>query len=473
MAQKSLDRRGLKVLLSSSFVIIAAFMSYPGLFGRRTRGDEANLALDIHHLIREGSKTEFIYGNGQAFLTFVPTILHVLGLPYSATNALSPFIAALCLSVILTFLYIIYRGESGDWLGIVPIAAGFFSFAGFIGVLLETSHKVYIHTIVFMILYLTWRFYRKWDDGRQTGLLVGLLSVLSFFNIFWAMIYSAIFVLALLLEGVVAERIRDLRILLLFPALTILTIVFYFPTVTRAPLALLVRLRWLFEGSATPSTSAASAGGLITGWPMVVVFGNELSVWFIYTAGIFVIGAISAVTFFIAIFRIARRESKPFDRLLIIVLSTFGMILLGLAGAGTLPAFRRLLVFPGIVGLMYWMVYVSEKRESLSSPNYHTILAVATVAIICTSAVLAVPRLTSNGHNTPYDHFSDEADISRVGFALQNQQSDCLISSEEQEQNIAKVVFGKPLSLERPIPPPDLSTYDKVYSSKAESGLYC
>jgi hypothetical protein len=473
MPERGSDKRGAKLLASASFVIIASFMAYPGFFDRRARGDEANLALDIYQLLREGATVEFSYGAGQAYFTFIAVVLRLLGLPYDATNALSPFIAGVCLSSMVAFLYFIYRGESGDWVGVIPIAAGFFPFAGFIGILSETSHKALIHAIVYMSLYLTWRFYRRENDSRLVYLLIGSLCAVSFFNIYWGVIYSGMFVLALLIEGITSRRIHELRALPAIPALTILTIVAYLPTVTKPPLIILVRVRRLFGESTTPSTSAASAGTFISDWGALTVFGIDISVWFLYTAGIFVIGVLSAVAFAIAFSRLARRKSNPSDRLLVIVLSTFGVILVGMAAAGSLPAFRRLLVFPGIVGLVFWMVYISEKRNSLSSPNIHTVLTVATVAIIATSAIVAVPRLAPDGHNNPYDKFNDQADISRIEFALENQQSDCLVSTEDRERNVARVVFGQPLDLKRPIPPPTPSTHSKVYSSKTEAALYC
>lgn len=473
MAQKRSDTRGIKLLISSSFIIIAAFMIYPGFFSRRTRGDEANLAIDIYRLLREGSVLDFVYTNGQAFLTFVPTVLRVLGLPYSATNVLSPFIAALCLSSMVAFLYFVYRGESGDWLGIIPITAGFFPFAAFIGVLSETSHKAFIYTIVLMSFYLTWKFYRKEYDRRQLILLVGILCVLSFINVFWAMIYSAVFIFALIVEGVVGERINELNFFMILPVATVLTIILFFPTVSNTIDALYVRVVRLFAESTTSSTSTVSAGGLISEWPTIHIFNYGFSAWFLYTIGIFIIGVLSAGAFVIAIHRLMRRETRPMDKLLAVILPIFGLIMLGMLGAGSLPAFRRLMVFPGIIGLLYWMSYLSRYRDSISSPNRYTIIAIATVAIICISAFVAIPRLTPDGHNNPYDKFSDDSDISRISFALQNQYSECIFSSNENDINTAKVVFGKRPPFTRPLPSLDSGTYHKIYASDTNNGLFC
>jgi hypothetical protein len=472
MAQTRSDTRGIKLLISSTFIIIASFMIYPGFFSRRTRGDEANLAIDIYRLLQEGSVLNFSYGHGQAFLTFVTTILNILGLPYSATNELSPFIAALCLSAMVAFLYFVYRGESGDWLGVIAITAGFFPFAAFIGVLSETSHKAFIYTIVLMSFYLTWQFYRKEYDGRQLVLLVGILCVLSFINVFWAMVYSGTFIFALIVEGVVGGRINELRSFMILPATTVLTIILFLPTVPNTFDVLYVRVKRLFAESTTTSTTV-STGGLISEWPTMHIFSYEISMWFLYTVGIFIIATISAGAFTIAIYRLMRGKTRPIDKLLTVIFPIFGLIMLGMLGAGSLPAFRRLMVFPGVIGLLYWMSYLSRNRNPISSPNRYTIIAIATVAIICLSAFIAIPRLTPDGHNNPYDKFSDDSDISRVSFALQNQYSECLFSSNNNDINTAKVVFGKQPPFERPLPSPDSDTYHKIYSSDTNNALFC
>lgn len=473
MTQKRSDTRGIKLLTSSLFIIITAFMTYPGFFSRRTRGDEANLAIDIYRLLHEGSITDFIYSNGQAFPAFVSTILNILGLSYDATNELSPFIAALCLSSMVAFLYFVYRGESGDWLGVIPITAGFFPFAAFIGVLSETSHKAFIYTIVLMSFYLTWRFYRKEYDSRQLILLVGILCVISFINVFWAMIYSAVFIFALIVEGVVGGRINELRSFMILPVATALTIILYFPTVSSTIDALYIRMVRLFAESTTTSTSTVSIGGLISKWPTIHIFNHDFSAWFLYTSGVFIISILSAGAFIIAIYRLMRGRTRPIDKLLSIIFPTYSLIMLGMLGAGSLPAFRRLMVFPGIIGLLYWMSYLTENRKPISSPNFHTIIAIATVAIICMSAFVAIPRLTPDGHNNPYDKFSDDSDISRVSFAFQNQYSECIFSSNDNDIDTAKIVFGKQPPFERPLPSLDSGFYHKIYASDTNNGIFC
>lgn len=472
MGHENSNFRRIKLLASATFVIISAFMAYPGFFGRRTRADEAVLAIDIYRLLREGQINEFIYENGQAFLAFIPTLLHVLGLPYSVTNVLSPFIAALCLSSMVSSLYFIYLEESGDWIGIVPIAIGFFPFAAFVGVLSETSHKAFIYTIVYLALYLFWRYYRNQYDRRQLYLLIVILCLLSFFNVYWAMIYSGIFIFALLIENMLRNQKNIWNSLLTLPIISVLFSIVFFPTISNVTAVLYVRIVRIFEKSANSPTTVGSTGGLISDWPTISIFHLELSTWFLYTVGVFIIGAISIASAFIGLYRLSNKNAGPLDRILLIIHPSMGLIMIGMLATGSLPAFRRLMVFPGMVGLLYWMIYLSKNRGPISSPNTHTIIAILTIIIICTSAFVAIPRLTPDGNGNPYDKFSDSSDFSRVSFALQDQ-SDCLITTGKHDTDIARIAFGKIPSFEQQSSSAPSSISDKVYSSDSEGGLYC
>lgn len=447
-------------------------MAYPGFFSRRTRNDEANLAIDIHHLLQQGSVSEFLYENGQAYLTFVPTILRIMDLPYDATNVLSPFIAALCLSSMVSFLCLVYCKETNDWIGIIPLFAAFFIFAAFIGVLSETSHKAFIYTIVYIDFYILWNIYKGDYDYRQLGILIATLCALAFFNVFWALIFSNIFIIAFIFKSNPIKKPYNVRAYLLFPLMSILTIIAFLPTVTSPPISFYVLLKRLFSGSATTATSAVSAGGFISAWPTMNVAGVEISIWFLYTIGIFFIGVLSAAAFVTAITKLIRQTGDIMDKLLLIFLPLFGLLMMGMLAAGSLPAFRRLMVFPGTIGLLYIMVYVSKKRQRDGGIARYNIITIALVMIICTSTFIAIPRLTPDGNNNPYDHFSDESDISRTLFNLQNQKSGCLSTSKEQDVNTAKIIFGKKLRFNRSLSTSDDSVYHKIYSSDQKYGLF-
>lgn len=473
MAHCRSHRRGIKLLASSFFVIIAAFMTYPAFFGRRTRGDEANLAIDIYRLIQEGSVLNFSYGHGQAYLTFVPTILRIFGNSYSTTNVLSPFIAALCLSSIVAFIYVIYQRESGDWVGVVSLTASFFLFTSFIGTFSETSHKAFIHVLVYMSFYMIWRMYRDEYDRRQLCILIGVLCVLSFFNILWAIIYSGIFTIPIVTHYVIQGKFSTIKIYIILPMVTILTTIAFLPTVTSTPIILYTRINALIGNSATTSTSTVSAAGFISEWPTITILGSDFSVWFVYTLGIFFLGMLSATALVIAFIHLLKQNTRPMDRLLLVTLPPFGFIMIGILASGSLSVFRRLMVFPGIIGLLYILTHISIIRNKSRSFTKYDALVIGITVLICTSSFLAIPRLSPDGHNNPYNHFSKKSDISRSLFAVQNQQSECLLTSNDNDINTAKVIFGRNLPFSRPLPSPNISTENKVYASDQKDSLYC
>lgn len=465
MAAVARSRR-VKLLCTIGFAAIAAFMVFPGFFGTRVMGDEANLSLDIFTLMAEGQVSDFVYQSGQAYITFVPLFLKVLGLPMAATNTLGPFVAAVAFTTMMAFLLSIYSGESNSLWGFVAIPFGVFVFGGFIAVLTETTHKTFIYTLVFALLFLLWRYYTNRHDRRDIVLFVVFLTSISFFSILWGMMYWLVFTVPVFLR---AGNRGTIQVMYLVPGLAIYAIGTYMPTV-RSPMA------YVAARVFTPSTRTASSGGasLFAGWPTVSILGQSVSSWFLYASGVLLIGVITGLSFVLASHKLYRqRGNASFSNVLVLLLPLFGVVLVFFLALGELATVRRLLVFPGVLGLLYWQGYLDTASRTLGAVDVGKMLVTVTVILFCIMAVAAIPRMTLDGHNKPYDNYADDGDIARAGWIAEYPSGDCLLTTERIDRNTALKVYGYHLTYGQVGSIIAGKSENVVYANSKEGFVYC
>lgn len=521
--------RRLKLVGVFLSISISYFMLTTGTLGLRASRDEVAPALDIHTLLAEGSLTTyFYYSNGGAYQVGMTQILRLSGLEYTATNLLSPFVGALVLSSLFVICYLVVGRHITTWWHPVVFAPVFFVFGGFLFRLLQTSHKGYTFTMVFVGIYTVNRLMSRRDRTTGFGVVLGLsLLGLSLTNYIWGAVYGIALAFPLLFSR---RTLRQYGPGVAIPVLasgvaTRLPIVRhnfnYFERTVIGPL--LSRGSSNSEGgrsaadtptptsqtstpsqsptstpdgaTATPSSNGADSAGQtpsatpestapnagvsdpprpslfspeqttalerIGDWPAVP--GTGVSTWFVYVFGIFAVAGFSALAGVISLLQLSRRDIPPVGLQFLLMSSGLGVAAVGLFFAGDYATFKRIIVVPGVLGTLVWVISLASPR--LPSPfgwleaHRNELLAV-TFAVLLVSSFLAIPRATLDGNGTPYDDYADDAQIEKIGWLTANA-GECLSTHQSLDWEVAARAFGERL---KP------TTYDPTSSTVYDSG---
>lgn len=460
-------------------------------FPFRASNDEYNPAVDIHRLLSKGSYREvFTYSNGSAYQTGITSLLRITGLSYMDTSWLSPLIGAFVLMYTLLIFLIIFRRITGrqNWIAFVCVSPMIFVFPGYISRVRQTTHKAFTFSLVFLLLFAVLVYISSENPGRRSRLLVIIPSLaLPFFNFMWALIYSFILLTPIIVIGIYRQFSNSVNIqqstltttTALAPLSGIYVVAYHLPTVLFRPVSLRRRLiGGLVVTSRTKQVAATSnteihnvATGLINQWPTVTVGEFSFSIWFIYITGILFTSLVTGICFIILLLQLKNQNMPIFGQQLLVVLPLFGILMVAFLISSDLSTFKRVIIVPGFLGMVYWSILLSRRNPSFYVPESllqrrKAILAL-TMIILIISAGLAIPRITLDGNNKPLDKYAEQNQASKIEW-YSEYQSSCLQTHDPLDSALSGRIVGDRVSTKE-----FSSSDDIVYSSGPENHITC
>ena len=483
-------KRSSKVLLSILSLTISYVMILSASFPFRASNDEFNPAVDIHRLLSEGSyRGVFTYSNGSAYQTGITSFLRIADFSYMDTSWLSPLIGAFVLMYTLLILLMIFRRVTGqqNWMAFVCVSPMIFVFPGYISRVRQTTHKAFTFSLVFLLLFTVLIYISSENSDWRSRLLVIIPSLaLPFFNFMWALIYSSILLTPVIVIGIYKYFSNSMNMqqststtIALVSLSGIYMVAYNLPTVLFRPVSFRRRLiGGLIVTSRTKEVTAGSnteihnvATGLINQWPMVTIGEFSFSIWFIYITGILFTSLITGICSIILLLQLKNHNVPIFGQQLLVVLPLFGILMIAFLISGDLSTFKRVIIVPGFLGMVYWSILLSRRNPSFYVPEpllqRRKAFLALTMIVLIVSAGLAIPRITLDGNNKPLDKYAEQNQVSKVEWYFEYQSS-CLQTHDPLDDALSGRIVGDRISTKAF----SLSD-DVIYSSGPKNYITC
>jgi len=463
------NSNSLKLLIISILSVFSYSIGAEAILPIRATSDEALVIPDILTLFETGELIEVGYFSGVGYQLQTTILLKITGLSPDALQLLSPVIAGVAFGVFFTVIYCIYQREVDQiWWGFFPVIVSVVVFPGFVARTWESTHKAYTFIFVFLSIYVTYRAIKSQHDQRFILFLPIFLISIGLFNYLWGIIYSA-------LLGIIVLAFRSTRksgfiatvaagmISLITPAVYpfIRYHRSYFLSFKSALDTIIERLtgNGNSNNSATSGTSETSTttpapangtpepnavgssllnetantnGGTAVGratetlgrindWPATEIIGLTVSTWYIYSLGIGFVAALTTISGFLCVCLFFRRQLSTIGMLTAAVLLFNFLLGSVLIIVGDVATFKRIIVFPGVIGTLFFVIYVSRKEGRAAQPSKqhrHVFLIVITIMLLVTAG-LATNRTLVNGGDAPIDNYINEMELNQVEWVSQ------------------------------------------------------
>lgn len=454
-----------------SYITYSSFLAYVLPF--RATTDEANPMMDVYALFQDGSISgQFAYINGAAYQSGITAILRVTGLEPVDTEFLSPVIGALGLGFIATVLLVMYRESAPrrPWWGGISFLLVLIVIPGFVNRIRETSHKTFTFSLVFLGLLLAFWAGHQRSDRRYHLLAIMSILPLSAFNFVWGAIYGTIIAISYL-----ANESRAPWVLAL-PALASYVVVFFLPAVELERGYFIGTISILLANGASGSpTESGGSGGLLAGWPTLVVGDITISWWFIFASGVFFIALLTVIanTHIIASYLFSKSKS-PLGLITFVVSVVSGVITIGLFVAGDIATVKRMIILPGVLGTVYVAAHLApaaaaqgvarSRFGAFSTSSLIILLAI----LLVVGAALGLPRVMLDGHQKPIDVYADDNELAQVSWIV-NHESACLKGVGTVDWVLGPKLAGEWVS----VPGAEDRMRNKVYSSGRDGVVFC
>jgi hypothetical protein len=518
-----------KLLISTIALIFTYLVWIAAYFPYRVTNDETYVFPDLHTLVEQAHLEQANYFSGIGYQLVTTVLLRVTGVSLRDLQLLNPVVATLVFATLISVCYVVYRHAATNpyWWGFAPVPLAFFVFGGYVNRIRESTHKGYTQALLFVGLYLTYRILRdeRHDDGADLKFYVLLIAVsgtITLFNYVWGFVYAALFA-ALLFQhrslrrrAVVMAAVMNPTALLvpfLHPAIRIHSRFKQLPSVVMGFLTQIDPFRAGESsdasqgGASTGAANETSQGNVSTGraqsqsaaqegastagvlakptdrisqWPSLTVPGTEytISAWFVYTAGIFGVALLTLLSILDVCRRFYRRNQlRASEQLMGGIWVYFGVLSVVLLALGNVNTFRRVIVVPGVFGVVYWASALSNRGRSWPvlqriAPRRRTLLTILLVFLLV-SSVLAASRTLLNGGTAPYDIYADENEVEKIEWIDSHTQStalstSCLRTHQEKDGHLSAKILGHRRNPVRARPPTNT-----VYSSGPQGRISC
>lgn len=515
-AAMTLSKIQIEKLLASTIALIFAYLVWiAAYFPYRVTNDETYVFPDLHTLFEHAHLEQANYFSGIGYQLLTTLLLRTTGVSLTDLQVLNPVVATVVFAILLSVCCVIYQQATIDppWWGFIPVPLTFFVFGGYINRIRESTHKGYTYALLFVGLYLTHRILREEQHGdgadrKFYALLVAVSGAITLFNYVWGFLYAALFAALLFqqrslrLRAVILAAIMNLTAVLvpvLTPTLQIHSRFKQLPSVVTGFLSQLSPFR--ADGSSsevsgggastgaaqsqadTTQDNAAQAGALakptdrVSQWPSLTTLGTDytISTWFVYTAGIFGVALLTLLSISDVLRRYCRRRQlQVSERVMGGVWIYFGVLSVVLLALGNVNTFRRVIVVPGVFGVLYWAVALSDHRRTWPVlqrlvPRRQILLKILIVCLVVSSA-LAANRTLLNGGSAPYDIYADENEVAKFEWIQSNTRTstDCLRTHQGKDGHLSAKILGH-----RRNPIQARLLMDTVYSSGSRGQVSC
>lgn len=457
----------LKAVGISVSLALSYFMLRMAVTPDRMQRDEIYVGGDLLRVVETGHISEPAgYAAGQGYTAIVGVLLGVVGGEYPALEFLSPTVGVVGVAIMTLVAVALLRdldSRAAPWAAI-GVPATLFVFAGFTVRLAESSHKTFTFSLVFLGLLAAFRCYTTGGSGdRWRGLFVAFVATIAAFNYIWAVAYGGAAILAMFLSGLPRQKVLVIGAV---PPVVAYGLPLHLPTGG-------INLQYL----RSILTRAPGDGGQVVGdvgisaWEPITVAGATVSSWYLYTLGVVVVAVIGAAAGVHALARL-HDDSPALARFYTGVGVWFACLAGGLLAAGDLATFKRVIVIPGAIGVLY-ALHTLSVTPSLT-PRRRRIALNVIVLILVVGAVLGVPRGVLDGDPAPYDYYAEESEKAKFEWWLANDPPNrtCLRTHQFVDLTTSHLVWGlerrggvEPIEFE-----PRMSI---VYASSQEAFLTC
>lgn len=461
-----------KIISINFLVAVSYFLLLEASLPFRATFDEREPAVDIHTILSSGGITGiFEYSNGNLHQIYLSELILITGVPYMSTSEfISPIIAAIVISVLVFSIYEILNelspNTNGDALWVALFIPSIFVFGGVLIRFIETSHKSLTYAVVFIGIYLSTKFVRR-PNIRTSVLFLLIIISLPLYNYIWAIVYGPILLFPALASTDYIKQLGEYAIILILVSFSVAT---YLPTVfhnTRYfKVTVLLPLISMLQGANTTQT-ATKTGSLIGEWPSIIVLGTPISVWFIYTIGILIVGLLTIEMSIKTLLQTLQKKATPAEILTLSIISYSGIITVSLAAAGDIPTMKRTIFIPGIFagGLWFIQKWNREQPDGLSRTQ---LFSIGVSILLIVASILAVPRVAIDGHNKPIDRYVDQNEIEKIQWLSSHGDSQCLKTHGNLDPAVSAKVTGEIIQ-----PTPYKQGDTIVYSGGRNAQLTC
>jgi hypothetical protein len=458
-----------KLLIIAVSVMLTYLVGAEALLPIRATADERSVIPDIIAINETGFLGAAKYFSGVAYQFQSATILQLGGLPADALQLLSPGIAALAFTVFFSIGLLIYRRETDHfwWAFLLP-AVSVVVFPGFVSRTWESTHKAYTFVLVFLAVYLLYLGTRRGFDKRYTALVGIFLISVGFLNYIWGIVYAILVGgVGLLIKG---DRWRTLSvaaasgvIAAILPGISGLRRYHraYFNAVQEQVNKIVPGL--LSSQSASPSdeqsiqngsngktqsstssterqgidlpelgsgveadSTVSQALGQINNWPAIELLGLSLSSWYLYSAGIGVVALVTAITGIICLYSLFSGRLDGIESVTFPVLALSAILAATFVAIGDVATFKRVIVLPGVFGVLCFTVLVAENRlpKIRIKSEHRRLLIGSLLVLLLLFAGLSTNRSTVDGGDAPLDVYVNDSEVSQIDWIAEHGNDD-------------------------------------------------
>jgi hypothetical protein len=281
---------------------------------------------------------------------------------------------------------------------------------------------------------------KKGSDRRYFSLSIGAALCIPFFNYIWGVVHS-VWVLVLYPSK---NRWKNL-IIIGIPVLISYALAFNSDIVDFTPQFFVALIVGLVKGKLTGGTTTdtvAGATGNIGSWGTISVGPLSVSIWQLSVLGIFVVAIITMFANIDAARQYINRRNigdRSFIMHEVVLFSSiwYGSLLLFLLVGGNLPTIKRMIVLPGLIGVLYWVCLNSSGRKT-----GRAILILSLVLLVLT-VPFAYERVSLNGGDKPYDIYASQNEVEKIEWVTEMDSSCLSVVRHLEGQHINKNVVAK------------------------------
>lgn len=506
--------RSVTLLLITVNIIFTYLMGIAVQFPYRATNDETYVFPDLHALLTNGHLEQANYFSGIGYQLITTILVRITGIDLVHLQLLNPILATFVFGVLILVCYLVYRQTAVHpiWWGFAAVPPSFFVFGGYVNRIRESTHKGYTQLLLFVGIYLAYRIFR--EHRRQTGtdyrmyaLLLVVSGAITVLNYVWGFVYAVLFSALLLHHR--SLRLRSAAVSTAMYLITILTPSVHpavrihdrFKTVPDLVFGIIqqyISLNHMPPGGASREESSnttsqgttqddASQAGVfvepsdrISEWPTVSIPGTDYSIttWFIYTLGIF---AVALLTFLSAVHLVMRyyyrRTLSDTNRLFLVIWTYFGVFGAGLILIENINTFRRIIVVPGVFGVLYWTITLADRGRPNPAldrlPVQRETLLKFLIGFLLITSVLAANRTLLDGGSSPYDIYADKHEVEKFQWIDSHTQeiereTSCIRTHQRIDGHLSAKILGSRLR-----PEPIRPSASKIYSSGDRGRVSC
>lgn len=465
-----------RILVTIWFALLAYLIYLPTRTGPRAKTDEAANTLGTIEIIDQGSFSGG-YISGHVYELLLGPLLQITGLPFEATNWLSPLVAlAPLMAIVIVGAALLRRNGTDMWWVILLIAPAILAVPEIFDGTRETSHKAFTYAMSFIVLYVMLYFPReRIGTARSLGIVSVLSLTLVLLNYPWAVIFLGAVSVGFIVHAKLSDDFSSVTWMLPV-AVSVLTSILFLPGIAYQHIASFIPAivggvgEFLLRSGGGNAPSAGNSDGileLIGQYPTLDILGVSINFWFVYSIGVVLVGLICVIAALYALHDLVSSESpNPLSTVFVIVSIAYAVLLVAAVASGTSVIVKRMIVWPVLLGLLYWVLLLGSPGMAVGWLSHNrSKIAVVSITLLIVSVPFAAERYaptSPNASHNPHLSVEEEAVVAFAATYASDTES-ATLHRDEQAQYMSKLYRMS-------LPSGDcLETSDRIYASDNSS----